>query len=221
MHMKLIDVIAELDDYSQGAAILAEVPWSDTSRAAVEFVETNDFTKFEKNGMTFFMLVVMAAISRSEFLRNGLQQGDHRALCAALIDRAYHRSTPFDKPSRTPQNLPQQNASDEDATIAFDPRMTYLEFAALPDRLRGKAFQSLNPYDHPPLFAAVRRAFLEAHPNCARPHEVVVGLGPGLGPYNSVGVRVAPGQKLRVPRSFMGIPVDKLVHSKSGWRRAR
>jgi hypothetical protein len=99
--------------------------------------------------------------------------------------------------------------------------MTWEEFLALPEDDRGRAFQQLNPYEEPPLFEAVKQAFLREHPECGAPNEVVVGLGPGVGPYNGIGVRLAPDAKLRVPKRFMGIPVDKLIRSGSSWKRAR
>jgi hypothetical protein len=78
------------------------------------------------------------------------------------------------------------------------------------------------PYDDPPLFEAVKAAFLQAHPECGSADQVGVGFGPGLGPYNAILVKVETGITKRVPRRFMGIPVVKLVKTKTkrGWRNA-
>lgn len=100
--------------------------------------------------------------------------------------------------------------------------MTWDEFVAMPDSERAYAFQQLNPYDEPPIFEAVRLAFLAAHPQCGAPHEVSVGEIGTLGPLNGVGVKVAPGSSVRVPLRFMSLPVSKLIKAKNGgWKRAR
>ena len=99
--------------------------------------------------------------------------------------------------------------------------MTWEDFQALPEEERGSVFQQLDPNGDSPLFEAVRQAFLREYPEFGPPNEVVVGEGSGLGPYNSIGVKLALDVKLRVPTRFMGFPVDKLVRSGSGWRRVR
>ena len=100
--------------------------------------------------------------------------------------------------------------------------MTWEEFLAMPDSERGRAFQRLNPYEEPPIFESVRLAFLDANPQCGPPNEVIVGEVGMLGPLNGVGVRVAADSKIRVPKRFMGVPVEKLIKAKSGgWKRAR
>jgi hypothetical protein len=99
--------------------------------------------------------------------------------------------------------------------------MKWEEFVALPENERNSVFQSLNPYENPPLFEAVRLAFLEAHPEFGPPHEVVVGEVGGLGPMNGLAVKVAGTVKLRVPTQFMGLYVGKAVRVGDGWKRAR
>jgi hypothetical protein len=224
--MKLIDIVAQLDDHFGLAVILVETPWSADSRASVELIRASDYTKIEKDGMSYFMLVCMAAISRDEFLKNGLRLGDFPALCAALIDQALLRSTPFDRPrpilpGRKALHLTDEKDVDDEAAVIFDHTKTLQDLFSLPAQQRARAFQSLNPYYNPPLFGAVRSAFLQAHRACGPPNEVVVGDIGRLGPLNGIAVKVAAGAKLRVPTQFMGILVEKLIWSGSSWKRAR
>jgi hypothetical protein len=100
--------------------------------------------------------------------------------------------------------------------------MTWEEFLAMPDGERGRAFQQLNPYEDPPIFEAVRLAFIQAYPQCGPPNEVIVGEVGMLGPLNGIGVRVMSASPLRVPSRFMDLPVEKLIKAKNGgWKRAR
>lgn len=100
--------------------------------------------------------------------------------------------------------------------------MTWEEFSAMPDGERGRAFQQLNPYEDPPIFEAVRLAFIQAHPQCGPPNEVIVGEAGKLGPLNGIVVRVLTTPTIRVPRQFMGLLVFKVVRSKTGgWKDAR
>jgi hypothetical protein len=85
--------------------------------------------------------------------------------------------------------------------------MTFEEFAALSEGARRKAFQDIYAGPDHPLFVAVKSAFLEAYPKCKEYATVFVGLASGLGPVNAITVAAAPRTGVRVPRSFMGLPV--------------
>src|SRR6185295_14668486 len=142
--MKLLDIISNLDAYPERAVILAERPWSAGSRAVVEVIEVSDYTKVEKDGMAYFMLVTMAAISRERFLRYGLTLSDTTSLCEALIDRAMLRPTQFDPPRPilpTPTARVSKNEDDAGGVaFTFDHSKTLQDFAALSDQQRGRAF---------------------------------------------------------------------------------
>lgn len=99
--------------------------------------------------------------------------------------------------------------------------MTWDELSVLPVVERRRAFQQINPYEDPPIFAEVKRAFLEKHPEFGPPHEIFVGDVGGLGSLNGIGVRLASAVKLRVPTQFMGLHVSKLVKSGNGWKSVR
>lgn len=93
--------------------------------------------------------------------------------------------------------------------------MTWEEFLAMPDGERGRAFQQLNPSEDPPIFEAVRLAFIQAHTQCGPPNEVIVGEVGMLGPLNGIGVRVMSASPLRVPSRFMDFPLKSSSRPKT------
>lgn len=102
--------------------------------------------------------------------------------------------------------------------------MTWEEFLTMSEHERACAFNQLNPHDDPrsPIFEAVQSAFLSAHPQFGPPNEVEVGEIGRVGPFNGIVVRVATDAKLRVPRKFLGLRVEKVIRLKNGsWRPAR
>lgn len=106
--------------------------------------------------------------------------------------------------------------------IALDGRktMTLLELLKLSEKERTYQFQQIDPYNDQSksLFEEIKLSFLSTYSKCAALSDVSVGAGPGLGPVNAICVRVPSGEKVRIPRKFLGLPVFRLDETKRGWK---
>lgn len=89
--------------------------------------------------------------------------------------------------------------------------MNFAEWNSLPENERKQKCQYLDPYDDQDLFEGVENAFCEAYGEQTGVNSVNCGLGPFLGPYNSIVVDVTKGQaETNLPEIFLGFPVITL-----------
>lgn len=88
--------------------------------------------------------------------------------------------------------------------------MTLTQWEALSEAEMDRKCQDLNPYEEWDVFKAVELAFLNAFKYEKGIESAHCGLGPCMGPFNSILVTIRRGEKrTKLPKKFMGFPVLK------------
>jgi len=86
--------------------------------------------------------------------------------------------------------------------------MNFTEWSSLPENEQIQKCQYLDPYEDQDLFEGVENAFRKAYGEQPGVNSVHCGLGPFLGPYNSIVVDTTGGQSgTNLPEVFLGFPV--------------
>ena len=95
--------------------------------------------------------------------------------------------------------------------------MKFDEWKVKPESAREAECQQLNPYEDWDLFKSFEAEFQKEHGAQPGVASVYCGLGPGLGPYNTIVVEIKRGEKrTTLPRTFMGFPVERKYQKKTG-----
>jgi hypothetical protein len=86
--------------------------------------------------------------------------------------------------------------------------MTFKEWAALSEGDQKDRCQKLDPYDDKDVFQGVENSFKRDHGDQSDIGSIECGLGPFIGPYNSIVVKVTGRKREKgFPREYMGFPV--------------
>lgn len=86
--------------------------------------------------------------------------------------------------------------------------MNFSEWASLAAEEQEGKCQDLNPYKEWDVFKGVEGKFVEKFGDQPGIEKVHCGLGPCMGPYNSIVVYIKKGEKrTKFPKVFMGFPV--------------
>ena len=97
--------------------------------------------------------------------------------------------------------------------------MTFEEFAAAPPERQARIIQAVYAGPDHPLFVGIRAAFLKEHPDCVGADVFCAGAS-SLGPLNAITVTTDRGVRLRLPKTFMGMPViRRSPRISGGWRQ--
>jgi len=87
-------------------------------------------------------------------------------------------------------------------------KMTFETWKNLPEAERKQKCQDLNPYEELDVFKAVESAFIAEFGNQPGIDKTHCGLGPCMGPFNSIVVHINRGQpRTKLPKYFLGFPV--------------
>jgi hypothetical protein len=94
------------------------------------------------------------------------------------------------------------------------------EWRSLPDEEQKRQAQNLDPYRRDALFDRVEAAFKKEYGNLSGVSDVFCGLGPGVGPYHGVFVRIKRGHgRARLPKFYLGFQVFRHYQRANGeWR---
>jgi hypothetical protein len=98
--------------------------------------------------------------------------------------------------------------------------MRLREWRTLPDEEQRRRCQNLDAYSRDCLFGLVESAFKKEYGNAPGVADVFCGMGPGVGPYNGIFVRIKRGRpRTSLPKYYLGFPVFRHYQKATGeWR---